>query len=141
MLNLSLCAFVILSLSVASRCTEQVAQTDSMGGPFKKAQKVMGYYPAYHSELQAPAKLPWCEWVSVSLFDSRKIIDGFCFCGCKLALYTDVTFFVAIPELDGTFTYPPGLNSAKAETLAQAFVKEATSRKSCLARSSVSLIH
>ncbi|EGG00963.1 family 18 glycoside hydrolase [Melampsora larici-populina 98AG31] len=90
----------VVSLVVRATCIP----TDMGSANFTKSQKVMGYYPAYHSSLQSPAQIPW-------------------------SLYTDVTFFVAIPELDGSFTYPPGLTSETAEALAGQFVKEATANK------------
>ncbi|KAG0141364.1 hypothetical protein CROQUDRAFT_663941 [Cronartium quercuum f. sp. fusiforme G11] len=66
------------------------------------SKDLRGYYPAYNSQFQSPAQIPW-------------------------ALYNELTFFVAIPHLNSTFTYPPGLTSAKFDVLAHQFVKEAKS--------------
>ncbi|EGF99973.1 family 18 glycoside hydrolase [Melampsora larici-populina 98AG31] len=69
-----------------------------------QSKKVMGYYPAYNYKVQSPSQIPW-------------------------SLYTDLTFFVAIPNLDGSFTYPPGLTSENAAKLAKEFVTLANSNK------------
>ncbi|KAH9824716.1 family 18 glycoside hydrolase [Melampsora americana] len=76
----------------------------SNGRRSTRSKKVMGYYPAYNSRFQTPSQIPW-------------------------SLYTDLTFFVAIPHLNGSFTYPPGLTSQHAEKLAKEFVTLADSHK------------
>jgi len=49
-------------------------------GAFRRTKKLMGYYPSYNFAIQSPSQVDY-------------------------SLYTDVLFFVAVPQLNHTFTY------------------------------------
>ncbi|WAQ91652.1 hypothetical protein PtA15_15A41 [Puccinia triticina] len=66
-------------------------------GKFRKTKKVMGYYPVYNFEIQSPKQVDY-------------------------SLYTDVLFFVAVPETNHTFSYGDKLTPQHAEELAVEFV-------------------
>ncbi|OAV88271.1 hypothetical protein PTTG_08453 [Puccinia triticina 1-1 BBBD Race 1] len=66
-------------------------------GKFKRTKKVMGYYPVYNSEIQSPKQVDY-------------------------SLYTDLLFFVAVPETNHTFSYGGLLTPKRAEELAVEFV-------------------
>ncbi|KAA1103496.1 hypothetical protein PGT21_019640 [Puccinia graminis f. sp. tritici] len=66
-------------------------------GKFKRTKKVMGYYPVYNFNIQSPKQLDY-------------------------SLYTDVIFFVAVPEANHTFSYGDHLPPKHAEQLAVEFV-------------------
>lgn len=62
--------------------------------------KVKAYYPSYNYRGQSPGKLDF-------------------------TLYTDVLFFVVIPQLGNKFTFHPKITEQEGESLVQKFVREA----------------
>ncbi|KAG0147824.1 hypothetical protein CROQUDRAFT_106169 [Cronartium quercuum f. sp. fusiforme G11] len=76
----------------------------SLSGCAKNSGKLTGYYPAYHARFQSPENIPW-------------------------SIYSQLSFSFASPHLDGSFTYPPGLDAQKFNVLAPRFVKEAKQHK------------
>lgn len=62
--------------------------------------QVKGYYPSYNSEAQPVSKIDW-------------------------AAYTDVLYFMVIPQPDFTLSYDPKLTRAQGEKLVTEFVAEA----------------
>ncbi|KAA1070828.1 hypothetical protein PGT21_025277 [Puccinia graminis f. sp. tritici] len=66
-------------------------------GKFKRTKKVMGYYPVYNFKIQSPKQVDY-------------------------SLYTDVLFFVAVPETNNTFSYGDKLTPKQGEELAVEFV-------------------
>lgn len=98
------CLSLLALYAIASLATIHVQGNTDLHERSTQSKKVLGYYPAYNYKFQTPAQIPW-------------------------SLYTGATFFVAIPNLDGSFTYPPGLTSQKADELAKEFVTLANSHK------------
>ncbi|KAH9824715.1 family 18 glycoside hydrolase [Melampsora americana] len=91
--------FIVSYTIIRVQCKQSLHERRS-----SQPKKVMGYYPAYNYKFQTPSQIPW-------------------------SLYTDVTFFVAEPHLNGSFTFPPELTPQHAETLAKEFVTLANSYK------------
>lgn len=73
-------------------------------GKFRRMKKVMGYYPVYNFAIQSPKQVDY-------------------------SLYTDVLFFVAVPEKNYTFSYGDRLTPQHAEELAVEFVNLAKQHK------------
>ncbi|KAG0148163.1 hypothetical protein CROQUDRAFT_714721 [Cronartium quercuum f. sp. fusiforme G11] len=96
MIGLNFSLFAVVGMLLNFACAADVQATTSR-------KKLMGYYAAYHSQVQSVAQIPW-------------------------QLYTDVTFFVAIPQLNHSFGFPPGLNASLFNQLAPDFVKQAKSQ-------------
>ncbi|PLW37846.1 hypothetical protein PCASD_05728 [Puccinia coronata f. sp. avenae] len=66
----------------------------------QSAPQVKGYYPSYNHEAQSPSSIDW-------------------------SAYTDVLFFVMIPQENFTLAYDPALTWAQGEQLVAEFVAEA----------------
>ncbi|POW20810.1 hypothetical protein PSHT_03122 [Puccinia striiformis] len=66
----------------------------------KGEPKVKGYYPTYNSEAQPPSKIDW-------------------------AAYTDVLYFMVIPQADGSLSFDPALTPSQGEKLVTEFVSQA----------------
>ncbi|KAH9442481.1 hypothetical protein MJO29_015134 [Puccinia striiformis f. sp. tritici] len=62
--------------------------------------KVKGYYPTYNAKAQPPSKIDW-------------------------SAYTDVLFFMVIPQADFSLAYDPKLTPAEGQKLVTEFVAEA----------------
>ncbi|OAV99708.1 hypothetical protein PTTG_25262 [Puccinia triticina 1-1 BBBD Race 1] len=78
--------------------------TDAGGVKNDGTAKVKGYYPTYNSKVQTPSKIDW---------------DA----------YTDVLFFMVIPEADGTLSFDPALTRLEGEALVKDFVDAARKHK------------
>ncbi|KAA1108855.1 hypothetical protein PGT21_027589 [Puccinia graminis f. sp. tritici] len=80
--------------------------TSTAAGRVKRdgSAKVKGYYPTYNSDAQPPSKIDW-------------------------AAYTDVLFFMVIPEADGTLSFDPSLTRSQGRKLVKEFVDEARKHK------------
>ncbi|PLW24120.1 hypothetical protein PCASD_06702 [Puccinia coronata f. sp. avenae] len=68
--------------------------------PQQKSPQVKGYYPSYNYEAQSPSSIDW-------------------------SAYTDVLYFMVIPQANYTLSYDPKLTWAQGEKLVAEFVAEA----------------
>ncbi|MBW0482640.1 hypothetical protein O181_022355 [Austropuccinia psidii MF-1] len=96
----TLAKFLAICLSLSSIATLNAKQdADHTKAGFRKTGKVMGYYPSYHHLAGSPHNI-------------------------NFSLYTDVLFFVVVPQLDFSFKFEK-LEYSVGRRLAKEFISEA----------------
>lgn len=76
----SSCILIWAIFAIAVADGKKPRSTCRSTGTFKRTKKLMGYYPSYNFAIQSPSQIDY-------------------------SLYTDVLFFVAVPQMNHTFTY------------------------------------